>query len=196
MSGIRRDEVVGLDDIEMLQSSSASIDLELKGHFSTPSYSSGSTTPTYVDHDSSKSVSNFAGINLMEKLDSRAGTGHIQSADSEAGTDSHLDFDMVDQQQGEKPTDTSTIASSTGEEYEKKMPEEEAAPKPVGIMEFARYATKTNTTLNIIGILAAVVAGAAQPLMTIVSDPFLTLQGSYLIFGLPRRSLEVSATIF
>lgn len=42
--------------------------------------------------------------------------------------------------------------------------------RKVTFMDFVRYATVTESTLNAIGILAACAAGASQPLMTIVSE--------------------------
>lgn len=46
-----------------------------------------------------------------------------------------------------------------------------AAVRKVTISDFVRFATPTNTAFNLVGIVAACAAGAAQPLMTIVSLP-------------------------
>ncbi|KAM0748317.1 P-loop containing nucleoside triphosphate hydrolase protein [Meredithblackwellia eburnea MCA 4105] len=52
-------------------------------------------------------------------------------------------------------------------------------PPPAGLFTLFRYSTKFEVTLNLIGLLAAIVAGAAQPLMTIVFGSLTTAFTSY-----------------
>lgn len=48
---------------------------------------------------------------------------------------------------------------------------ENASSRKVTLSDFVRFATPANTAFNLVGLVAACAAGAAQPLMTIVSLP-------------------------
>lgn len=58
-------------------------------------------------------------------------------------------------------------------------------PKPVKFRQLFRFATPTELALNVIGLLLAVCAGAATPLMTLM---FGNMARSLVDFGVARKS--------
>lgn len=171
----------GTDAIEMMQNSSPSLEYTSEQHLSDTSFASGDTTPTYVESVGDKSLSDFSEINMMEKVDN----SRQRKDECALETSNNMEFSAIDMTRAASPKGI-LIKDDGGNGNGSHSESEKDAPlKPIGIKEFARYATRTNTILNIIGILAACAAGAAQPLMTIV---FGSLSNSFLSFTYLKRS--------
>ncbi|KAN0063605.1 hypothetical protein ACQY0O_004053 [Thecaphora frezii] len=79
-------------------------------------------------------------------------------------------------------SEASSVSSKAGKKAKKggKGSAQSAAAKKVGFKELFRYATRWDLFFNFCGIIAAAVAGAAQPLMTIV---FGNLTTAFLEFS-------------
>jgi ATP-binding cassette subfamily B (MDR/TAP) protein 1 len=75
---------------------------------------------------------------------------------------------------------TDTQASTTDTVIDVKQPEKEANPPSVAFFAMFRFATKLETTLNILALFSAAAAGAAQPLMSLI---FGNLTQSFVSFG-------------
>lgn len=60
-------------------------------------------------------------------------------------------------------------------------------PKPVGIFTLFRYATRIEIALNLVGLLLAIGAGSAQPLMTLF---FGNITKSFTEFGMAIQQIE------
>lgn len=124
----------------------------------------------------------------------RADTGHrstagTNTADSEKSTLHHSGVDQPKKDTKRfsffsKKKQESEDSDDEGGDTEKKavaiISDEEKQPPPVGITELFRYTTKLELLLNFVGLFAAIGAGAAQPLMSIV---FGSLTNTFVKFG-------------